>query len=104
IVRGIVDRAEEDAVQTQQTGRLVQLVLVLAAHGHFDDRRKMLLEPRFVHRHVVPWVHPNMLPEYDRSERYFNSIRTFSRYLTDAPALIAGLYFQLRTADNRRRS
>ena len=40
VVGRVVDGAVEHAVEPQQARFLVELVLVLAAHRHFDDRRE----------------------------------------------------------------
>ena len=44
VVGGIVHRAEKHAIQFEQPGFLVQLVLVLGPFGNFDDDGKGLLD------------------------------------------------------------
>ena len=57
VVGGIVHGAVEYAVEPQQAGLLVQLVLVLAAHRNFDDDGEHLLDHMVVNVDVVPSVH-----------------------------------------------
>ena len=57
VVGGIVDGAVQYPVELQQAGLLVELVLVLAPHRHFDDDRECLLDQMVVNVDVVPRVH-----------------------------------------------
>ena len=61
VVGRIVDGAVQHAIETQQAGLLVQLVLVLAALRNFDDDRERALDRAFVEIAVMPWVHELML-------------------------------------------
>ena len=58
VVGGIVHGAVQHPIQTQQSGLLVQLVLVLAAFRHFDDDREHRFDDRVVHVAVMPGMHP----------------------------------------------
>jgi hypothetical protein len=57
VVGGVIDGAVEHAIEPQQSRLLVQLVLVLAALGNFDDDRKPVGDDGLVDVTVVPGVH-----------------------------------------------
>src|SRR5690606_7804403 len=57
VVGRIVDGAVEDAIQAQQPGFLVELVLVLAAFGNLDDDGERRCDDSLVDVAVVPRVH-----------------------------------------------
>jgi hypothetical protein len=57
VVGRIVHGAVEDAIQPQEAGLLVQLVLVLAALLNLDDDGKGVLDERVVDVTVMPRVH-----------------------------------------------
>jgi hypothetical protein len=57
VVGRVVHRAEKDAIEPQQPALLIELVLVLTPHRHFDDDRKRLSKLIFVNVNVVPGMH-----------------------------------------------
>jgi hypothetical protein len=52
-----MDGAIKHPIQPQQAGLFVELVLVFASHGYFDDHGKCFFNERVVDINIVPSVH-----------------------------------------------
>src|SRR6478672_4653938 len=61
VVGGVVDCAVKYAVKPQQARFLVQLVLVLAAHGHLDDHGECRRYQMVIDVDVMPRMHSRIL-------------------------------------------